>query len=72
MNGMLTEIKFWSQVMTDAKRTIFCSPENESRCKGYIAARGLSGLLTVIVSPAVADNRLFIVDEQAIRARFRR
>ena len=65
---MLTEIRFWSQVVGDAKRTVMCSPENESRCKGYVDARGLGGLITVKATPFVPDDRLFIIDEGAIEA----
>ena len=68
MNDTLTEVRFWSQVMTDAKRTVFCSPDLESRCKGWVDARGLSGLITVKASPAVPEGRLYIVDEGAIEA----
>lgn len=68
MSEMLTDVRFWQQVMTDAKRTVFCSPENESRCKGYIAARGLEWLIAVKATPAVPDDRLFVVDEEAIKA----
>jgi hypothetical protein len=54
--------------MGDAKSTVFCSPENESRCKGYVDARGMGGLITIKASPGVPDDRLFIVDEGAMRA----
>ena len=68
MNDTLTEIRFWQQVMTDAKRTVMCSPEMESRCKGYVAARGLAGLITIKASPAVPDDKLLVIDEQALAA----
>ena len=38
MNDTLTE---------DAKQTVICPPELESRCKGYVEARGLGGLITI-------------------------
>lgn len=71
MNDVLTEVRFWAQVMTDAQRTVLCSPENESRCKGYVDARGLAGLIKVVASPGVPDNQLFIVDEHAVEADLR-
>lgn len=68
MSGVLTEVRFWAQVIGDAKRTVICSPDLESRCKGYVEARGLAGLITVQASPYVPDDRIFVVDEQAIGA----
>lgn len=67
-NDMLTEVRFWSMVATNAKRTVMCSPEMESRCKGYVDARGLSGLITVKASRAVPDDRVFVIDEGAVEA----
>jgi len=68
MSDALTDVRFWMQVLTDARRTVLCSPENESRCKGYVDARGLAGQFTVIASPIVSDDHLIIVDEQALEA----
>lgn len=65
---MLSEIKFWQQVMTDAQRTVICSPEMESRCKGFVEARGLAGIITVKASPVVPNDRLIVLDEQALQA----
>lgn len=67
-NDVLTEVQFWAQVMTDAKRTVLCSPDLESRLKGYVDARGMGGLITVVASPGCPDGQLFVVDEQAMRA----
>ena len=63
---LLSEVRFWQQVIGDAKRTVLCSPEMESRCKGYVDARGLGGLITVKASRAVPDDRLYVIDEQAV------
>src|SRR5690348_17024114 len=60
------EVRFWAQVIGDARRTIVCSPELESRLKMSIAARGLDGIYTVEVSRFVPDNRVIIIDQQAI------
>lgn len=68
MNKPLTEVRFWAQVLADAERTICCSPDNESRIKGWIDARGLSGLYKVIASPFVPDGQVFVVDEHAVDA----
>lgn len=64
----LTEFRFWAQVLTDSERTICCSPDNESRIKCWIDARGLAGQYKVIASPLVPDDRVFVVDEHAVDA----
>ena len=68
MSDPLTEIRFWQQVIGDSKRTVLCPPEMESRCKGYVDARGLGGLITVVASRACPDDRLYVMDEQALMA----
>lgn len=65
---ILTEVRFWAQVMTDAQRTVLCPPEWESRCKGYVDARGLGGLIKVVASPIVPPNQIVVVDENALEA----
>lgn len=67
-NQPLTEVRFWAQVLTDSERTICCSPDNESRIKCWIDARGMAGLYKVIASPLVPDDRLVVVDEHAVEA----
>jgi hypothetical protein len=61
MNDMLTEIRFWVQVIGDMHQTVMCSPETESRIKTWIDARGMGGIVTVIASPYVPDDRIFII-----------
>lgn len=68
MSEELTEIRFWTQVMGDAKRTVICNPDLESRVKGWIDARGMGGLITVQATPICPINRTYIVDEQALQA----
>jgi len=68
VNDVITEVRFWAQVIGDAKRTVICSPEMESRCKGYVDTRGLAGIITVMASPACPDDRLYVIDDQAIMA----
>lgn len=65
---MLDEIRFWAQVIGDAHRTVLCSPENESRVKGWIDARDMGGMLTVEVSRYMPDDVIYLMDEQAIEA----
>ena len=68
MSDPLTEIRFWQQVIGDSRRTVLCPPEMESRCKGYVDARGLGGVITVVASRACPDDRLYVMDEQALMA----
>lgn len=70
MSDMLTEIRFWAQVTGDAKRLVLCNPDLESRIKGWIAARNMDGLLTVVADPACPMDRVFVVDQQAIDAAY--
>lgn len=72
MNDVLTEAMFWRQVILDAKRTVMCNPDLESRCKGWVDARGVGHLVTVKASPWVPIDRVFVIDEQAIEASLRR
>ena len=64
----LTEMRFWAQVIGDAKRTVICPPDLESRCKGYVDARGLGYLITVKPSPYCPPNQILVLDEQALQA----
>jgi hypothetical protein len=68
MNDMLTEVRFWAQVIGDSRRTVICPPDLESRCKGYVDARGLSGIITVEASPYCPADRIFVFDTPAMDA----
>lgn len=68
MTNVLTEARFWMQVMGDAKRTIHCPPDLESRIKGWVTARGMGGLITILPNPACPPDRIFILDMGAIEA----
>lgn len=71
MSDVLTEVRFWAQVIGDSKRTVMCSPDLESRCKSYVDARGLGGLITVKASPVVPDSQILVIDEQGVEASWR-
>lgn len=64
----LTEVRFWAQVIGDAKRTIVCNPDLESRIKTWIDVRSMSGILKVEPNPYCPMDRVFVIDEQAINA----
>ena len=68
---MIDEIRFWQQVLTDSERTVICNPDLESRCKGYVAARGLEGVITVEASPACPVDQIFVFDHNALEANLR-
>jgi len=70
--SMFDEIRFWMQVMTDAERTVVCSPELESRCKTWVDARGMGHLITVKVSQTCPDETIFLFDERGIDAEMRK
>ena len=63
MSEMLTEVRFWAQVIGDAKRTIICDPDLESRIKAWIDARGMGGILAVSPSPYVPRNTILILSD---------
>lgn len=67
---MLTEVRFWAQVIGDSKRTVICTPDLESRVKGWVDARDMGALIKVIANPACPPNQIFVIDEQAIEANF--
>lgn len=68
MSDILTEVRFWAMVGEIQRRTLVCSPELESRVKGWIDARGLGGTFTVKVSTVVPDDRILVIDEAAGQA----
>jgi hypothetical protein len=72
MSDVLTEVRFWLQVTADARRTVVCPPDLESRCKGYIDARELGHLITVKASPFMPDDCLYVIDEGALQAELNR
>lgn len=67
-NGPWTEVRFWAQVHADAERTVVCSPNLESRVKGWVAARLMAGLITVKPSRLCPDDQIWVLDEHAIAA----
>lgn len=69
--GVLDGLRFWAQVTDDARRTVVCSPDMESRVKGWVETRGLGGVFTVKASPVCPDDRVLLLDEEAIDAAFR-
>lgn len=67
-NDPLTEFRFWAQIATDSERTVLCSPDLESRIKGWVDARGLGGLIKVQATPICPDDTIWVVDHNALAA----
>ena len=68
MSEAWTEVRFWAQVVGDARRTIICPPDLESRIKGWLSARDLLGFHTVEVNEYMPADRIFVVDQGALDA----
>ena len=68
MSELLTEVRFWAQVAGDARRTIVCPPDLESRIKGWLSARALLGFHTVEANEYMPPDRIFVVDQGALDA----
>jgi hypothetical protein len=64
----LDEVRVWSLVGDLTKRTVVCSPDNESRVKTWLAARGMDGTISVVVNRFVRDDQLIVMDTDGLRA----
>ncbi len=71
MNEPLTEIRFWAQVLGDSRRTVVCSPENESRIKTWVEAANRAHLISVLANRIVPDDQVYVIDEGALEASHR-
>lgn len=67
---MLTDIRFYEQIVGDAKRTIICPPSMLDAIRGVIEAHGVGNVYTVLASPVCPDGKLLLLDEQAMEAAF--
>lgn len=65
---MLTDIRFYDQILGDSKRTIYCQPSMADAVRGAVEARGVGHIYTVRVSQVCPDGKLLLVDEQGIEA----
>lgn len=72
MNDPLTEVRFWEQIIGDSRRTVYCSPEWESRIKTWVDVRGMGGIITVVATRMLTDDLIVIFDEQALQAELSR
>ncbi|MFE0039458.1 hypothetical protein [Streptomyces sp. NPDC059015] len=65
---ILDNIRFYSQILQDAERTIYCPPDQAAAVSSAIEGEGLGHVYTVTGSCAVPDGRIILVDEQALEA----
>ena len=70
--SILDNIRFWAQVVQDARRTLVVSPELEAPVVELVEAYGLAHLVTVKTSEHLLDGNAYLVDEQAIQAELER
>lgn len=74
MNGphlpydVLTDVRFWMQIIRDSKRTIYTPPELAEATLERVCEMGLEEHFDVQASAACPKNRILIVDTQAIDA----
>jgi hypothetical protein len=67
---MLTEIRFYEQILGDAKRTIYCQPSVTAAVRDAVEAHSAGHLFTVRSTPVCPEGKLILVDEQALEASF--
>jgi hypothetical protein len=68
---MLTDIRFYEQVLLDSKRTIVCPPDLASDVRAVVEQYDAGHLFTVCASAACPEERLILIDEQALEAGLR-
>ncbi|MWA08705.1 hypothetical protein [Streptomyces sp. BA2] len=68
---LLTDIRFYDQVLGDARRTILCPPDLVDSVKAVVEARDVGGLYQVKASPCCPEGRLIVIDEQGLEAAMR-
>lgn len=71
LQRMLNDIRFYDQILGDAKRTICCPPEHATAVRDEVERRGAGHLFTVLVSPVCPPGKLIVIDEQAMEASMR-
>ena len=54
---MLTEIRFYEQVLGDAKRTIYCEPHMAAAVRDAVEAHDAGHLFTVRSTPACPEDK---------------
>lgn len=68
LSEVQTTIRFWRQIMGDAKRTILVQPGLEEKLRAAVLEADLDDIVTIKTSTFVPDNTAYVMDEQALRA----
>lgn len=63
-----TDIKFATIAREEAKRTVFCHPDEAERLRWQIGQNGLDDVLTLVESPFVPAGQAYVADMGAIEA----
>ncbi|MFW3473649.1 hypothetical protein ACN24M_20495 [Streptomyces microflavus] len=62
------ELRFATQVMNDAKRTLICEPDKADEVRALVEAMGAAGTFEVMTSAACPPGQILVLDEQALTA----
>lgn len=62
------ELRFTTQVMNDARRTLLCEPDMANVVRALIEAMGAAGTFEVRSSSACPSGKILVLDEQALTA----
>lgn len=62
------ELRFSTQVMNDAKRTLVCEPNRADEVRALIQTMGAAGTFEVKDSAACPPGQILVLDEQALTA----
>ncbi|NUS01889.1 MAG: hypothetical protein HOV97_04920 [Nonomuraea sp.] len=65
---VLTDVRFWMQVMRDAKRTIICPPEMAEAVLERVCEFDMQDHFDVQGSPACPPKSILVIDSQALEA----
>ena len=68
LDRMRYEAAFWAQVAGDARRTVFCTPEDAPRVQRAVDKADVRHMITVHASPACPPGHILVVDEPALEA----
>jgi hypothetical protein len=70
MDGLnpLESLRIAMQEIEDSRRIVICSPEWESRVKAMIDVYGIGGLWSVEVNRLIGDDKLLVIDPNAMEA----
>ncbi|HEY9370440.1 hypothetical protein [Streptomyces sp.] len=68
---MLTDVRFYEQVLGDARRTILCPPGLVDTIKAAVDVYDAGGLFQVVASQCCPEGRLLVIDEQGMEAAMR-